>query len=54
MIEPDRLTIASMLREHVYATGMYGKWHVGLRYRRSDGSPAAGWEGADLTMPLHT
>ena len=27
MIEPDRPTIASMLRDHGYATAMYGKWH---------------------------
>ena len=54
MIEPDRPTIASMLRDHGYVTAMYGKWHVGLRYRRADGSPAAGWEDADLTKPLHT
>lgn len=54
MIEPDRPTIASMLRDHGYVTAMYGKWHVGLRYRRVDGSPAAGWEDADLTKPLHT
>lgn len=54
MIEPDRPTIASMLRDHGYVTAMYGKWHVGLRYRREDGSPAAGWEDADLTKPLHT
>ncbi len=54
MIEPGRPTIASMLRDHGYVTAMYGKWHVGLRYRREDGSPAAGWEDADLTKPLHT
>ena len=54
LIEPDRPTIASMLRDHGYATAMFGKWHVGLRYRRADGTPAAGWEDADLTQPLHT
>ena len=54
MIEPDRPTIASVLRDHGYVTAIYGKWHVGLRYRRADGSPAAGWEDADLTKPLHT
>jgi arylsulfatase A len=54
MIEADRPTIASMLRESGYRTVMYGKWHVGLRYRRSDGRPAAGWADADLTKPLHT
>lgn len=54
MIEPGRPTIASMLRENGYVTAMYGKWHVGLRYRRADGEPAAGWEDADLGRPLHT
>ena len=54
LIEADRPTIASMLRGQGYATGMVGKWHLGLRYRRGDGSPAAGWEDADLTQPLHT
>jgi len=54
LIEADRPTIASMLRAQDYATGMVGKWHVGLRYRQSDGTPAAGWTDADLTQPLHT
>ncbi|QDV42792.1 Arylsulfatase [Stieleria neptunia] len=54
MIEADRPTIASMLRDQGYSTGMVGKWHVGLRYRRSDGSPAAGWSDADLRQPLFT
>ncbi len=54
MIEADRPTVATMLRDSGYRTAMFGKWHVGLRYRRSDGSPAAGWEDADLTKPLHT
>lgn len=52
MIEPDRPTLATMLRDQGYYTAMVGKWHVGLRYRRSDGSPAAGWNDADLTQPL--
>ncbi len=52
MIEADRPTLATMLRDNGYSTGMVGKWHVGLRYRRSDGKPAAGWDDADLTQPL--
>jgi arylsulfatase A len=52
MIEADRPTIASMLRDNGYHTGMVGKWHVGLRYRQSNGQPAAGFEDADLLQPL--
>ncbi|MEL6109598.1 MAG: sulfatase-like hydrolase/transferase [Planctomycetota bacterium] len=54
MIESDRPTIASMLRDNGYSTAMFGKWHVGLRYRQTDGRPASGWLDADLTKPLHT
>jgi len=52
MIEADRPTIATLLRDNGYRTAMVGKWHVGLRYRRSDGHPADGWDDADLTQPL--
>ncbi len=52
MIERDRPTIASLLKDKGYQTGMVGKWHVGLRYRQSGGEPAAGWEDADLTQPI--
>jgi arylsulfatase A len=52
MIERDRPTLATLFRDAGYGTAMTGKWHVGLRYRRSDGTPAAGWEDADLTQPL--
>lgn len=54
MIEADRPTIASMLQGAGYHTAMFGKWHVGLRYRQANGRPAAGWADADLTKPLHT
>jgi len=52
MIEADRPTLATLFRSQGYATGMVGKWHLGLRYRRPDGSPAAAWDDADLTKPL--
>ncbi|MEM8955849.1 MAG: arylsulfatase [Verrucomicrobiota bacterium] len=54
MIEPERPTLATLFRDNGYATGMVGKWHVGLRYTRADGTPAAAWKDADLTKPLHT
>lgn len=52
MIEVDRPTLGSLMQTQGYRTGLVGKWHVGLRYRRSDGGPAAGWDDADLTQPL--
>ncbi len=52
MIEPDRPTIATLLKDKGYQTGMVGKWHIGLRYRQSNGKPATGWEDADLTQPI--
>ena len=52
MIEADRPTLATLFASSGYSTAMVGKWHVGLRYSRTDGSPADGWHDADLTRPL--
>lgn len=54
MIEPDRPTLGTLFRDQGYATGLVGKWHVGLRYHNEAGDPAAGFLDADLTRPLHT
>lgn len=32
MMEPDEVTIAEVLSEHGYATGLFGKWHLGDNY----------------------
>ncbi|MDG1896416.1 MAG: arylsulfatase [Fuerstiella sp.] len=52
MIEADRPTIATLLGDSGYHTGVVGKWHVGLRYRQTSGSRAAEFKDADLRMPL--
>lgn len=38
IIEPTRPTLASILRTGGYATGAFGKWHLGLGWRRHDGT----------------
>jgi len=38
IVEPDRPTLASVLRSAGYATGFFGKWHLGLGWRHMDGS----------------
>lgn len=52
MIEFDRPTLGTLFQNHGYRTGLVGKWHVGLRYRNSNGMPADAWEDADLTKPM--
>lgn len=38
LIEPWRPTLASVLRDAGYATGAFGKWHLGLGWRHRDGT----------------
>ncbi len=37
LIEPDRPTVASILKSSGYATAAVGKWHLGLRWRTKQG-----------------
>ena len=37
LIEPGRMTIASLLKEHSYATACVGKWHLGMDWGRLPG-----------------
>ena len=52
LIEKDRPTLATFLRQSGYRTGMVGKWHLGLRYRKTDGTVSDGWDDADLTKGI--
>jgi len=46
LIPVDRLTVATLLKEHGYHTACIGKWHLGLGWeRKSDGS-------LDYTKPI--
>src|SRR4051795_4319146 len=46
IIPPGRVTLASMLHDAGYATGVVGKWHLGLGTRRPD------WNGELRPGPL--
>ncbi len=45
LIARDRLTVASLLKQHGYATACIGKWHLGWEWAVKDGKPAG--RGAD-------
>ena len=52
MIEADRPTLASILKDKGYSTAMFGKWHVGLRFL-SDGWIGCGRVGKTRIYPSH-
>ena len=41
-LKPESLTIAQMLKDHGYHTGVFGKWHVGLSWFDKDGKRLGG------------
>lgn len=40
LIEPGRMTVASLLKGQGYRTACFGKWHLGLDWPTRDGLPA--------------
>ena len=46
LIEPDRLTVARLLKEQGYRTACVGKWHLGWEWATHDGEPAH--KGAEI------
>jgi arylsulfatase A len=57
LIDPARMTVASLLKRHGYTTGAVGKWHVGLEWQTADGRDfdRESWEdtgAVDYTKPI--
>lgn len=57
LIEPERLTVASLLKKHGYETACIGKWHLGLKWATKGGKQPEPTEpydqmNIDFTKPI--
>lgn len=55
LIEPGRLTLPALLKQHGYHTACFGKWHLGMDWPLNEGGLASdypdGWK-VDYTQPI--
>jgi arylsulfatase A-like enzyme len=49
LIEKDRNTVASVLKQSGYQTAIFGKWHLGLGWVRKSGEKSLNTKNPDLT-----
>lgn len=56
LIAPNRLTVASLAKQHGYATACFGKWHLGWNWPTKDGAPPKSGpdrlSNVDFTRPV--
>ena len=56
IISPQRLTLASLLKQHGYMTAAFGKWHLGWNWPTKDGalpsSASNRLSNVDFTKPM--
>ena len=48
LIEPGRMTVASLLKQHGYKTACFGKWHLGWTWPKNGAAP----EDVNFSQPI--